>query len=151
MVFQFTLQELMIFWVCALGIAAEILLLPILWNLKKVAGSLRTLLETNQEYINKTIRTMPGTFENVEKISSNVREITAELNISVPVILQEAEYITNAARESIEMAGEVMENVGSGINETIATYKKDAQDYMTYFHIFEEVVQIIYRTFTSRK
>jgi predicted PurR-regulated permease PerM len=141
----------MVFLVCGLGIAAGILLMPILWNIKKVVGSLRILLETNQEFINKTIKTMPGTFENAGQISSNVRETTDKLKISVPAILQEVEYVTNAAKGSIELAGVVIEKVGSGINETIATYKKDTQDYVAYFHIFEEVLQIIYRTFTSRK
>jgi methyl-accepting chemotaxis protein len=151
MVIQITLQELMIFLVCALGIAAGILLIPILWNINKMVGNLRTLVETNQEFINKTIKTMPGTFENAGQISSNVRETTDKLKISVPAILQEVEYVTNAAKGSIELAGVVIEKVGSEINETIATYKKDTQDYVAYFHIFEEVLQIIYRTFTSRK
>ena len=151
MVIQFTLQELMIFLVCILGIAAGILLIPILWNINKMVGNLRTLVETNQEFINKTIKTMPATFENAGQISINVRETTDKLKISVPAILQEVEYVTNAAKGSIELAGVVIENVGSGINETIATYKKDTQDYVAYFHIFEEVLQIIYRTFTSRK
>ena len=151
MVFEFTFLELMLFLVCTLAIAAGILLLPILWNIKKAEGSLRTLVETNQEFINKTIRTMPGTFENVAQISSNVRETTDELNISFPVILQEVEYVTNAAKESIEIAGVVIENMGSGIDETIAAYKKDTPDYMAYFHIIEEALQIIYRTFSSSK
>ena len=76
MVIQFTLQDLMVFLVCGLGIAAGILLMPILWNIKKVVGSLRILLETNQEFINKTVKTMPGTFENVGQISSNIRDTT---------------------------------------------------------------------------
>ena len=151
MVIQFTLQDLMIFLVCAFVIAAAALSLPILWNMTKMVGILRSLVETNQEFINKTIKTMPGTFENAGQISSNVRETTDKLKISVPAILQEVEYVTNAAKGSIELAGVVIENVGSGINETIATYKKDTQDYVAYFHIFEEVLQIIYRTFTSRK
>lgn len=151
MVFQFTLQELMLFLVCTVAIAAGTLLLPILWKIKKVVGSLRTLVETNQEYMNKTIRTMPAIFENVGRISSNVRETTDELNISFPVILQEVEYVTNAAKESIEIAGVAMENMGFGINETIAAYKHDTPDFMAYLNILEEVVQIIYRTFSSRK
>ncbi len=151
MVFQFTLLELMLFLLCALGITAGILLIPILWNIKKVVGSLRTMVETNQEFINKTIRTMPGTFENVAQISRNVRETTDELNISFPVILQEVEYVTNAAKGSIEIAGVVMTNMGSGIDETIAAYKKDTPDYMAYFHIIEEALQIIYRNFSTSK
>jgi phage-related minor tail protein len=151
MVIQFTLQDLMFFLVCALGIAAGILLLPILWNIKKVVGILRPLVETNQEFIKKTIRTMPGIFENVGQISSNVRETTDTLKISVPVILQEVECVTNSAKGSIGLAGDVVENMGSGINETIAAYKKDTHDYMAYFHIIEEVLQIIYRTFSSSK
>jgi len=137
--------------VCALGIAAEILLLPILWNIKKVVGALRSLVENNQEFIQKTIRTMPGILENAGQISSNVRETTDKLKISVPVILQDVECVTNAAKGSIELAGVVMENMGSGINETIASYKKDTPDFMSYLHIFEEVLQILYRTLSPSK
>lgn len=151
MVIQFTLQDLMFYLVCALGIAAGTLFLPILWNIKKMVGIMRPLVETNQEFIKTTIRTMPGIFENMGQISSNVRETTDKLKISVPVILREVEYVTNAAKGSIELAGVVMENMGSGINETIAVYKKDTPDYMAYFHIIEEVLQIIYRTFSSSK
>ena len=151
MVIQFTLQDLIIFLVCALGIAAGILLLPILWNIKKMVGILRSMVEKNQEIIEKTIITMPGIFENVEQISTNVRETTDKLKISVPVILQEVESVTNAAKGSIELVGVVMENMGSGIIETAATYKKDTPDFMAYVHIFEEVLQIIYRTFSSSK
>ena len=151
MLIQFTLHDLMFFLVGALGITAGILLLPILWNIKKMVGILRPLVETNQEFISKTISTMPEIFENVGQISSNVRDTTAKLKVSVPAIIQEVECVTNAAKGSIELAGVVMENMGSGINETIAAYKMDTPDYMAYFHIFEEVLQIIYRNFSSSK
>ena len=151
MVIQFTLQELMIFLLCVLGIVAVVLSLPILWNITKIVGILRSLVETNQESINKTIRTMPEIFENVGQISIDVRETADKLKISVPVILQDVEYAANTAKEGIELAGVVMENMGSGINETIDAYKKDTSSVMTYIHIFEEVLQIICRTFASSK
>jgi hypothetical protein len=151
MVIQFSLQDLMLFLVCVLVIAAGILLIPILWNIKKVAGNLRTLTETNQEFVNKTISTLPGIFENVGQISSNVRETTDQLKVSVPVILHEVECVTGAAKGSIELAGVVMENLGSGINETVAVYKKDTPGFMGYLHIIEEILQIISRTFSSSK
>ncbi|MBU7005619.1 hypothetical protein [Phosphitispora fastidiosa] len=112
---------------------------------------MRALVETNQEFINKTIRTLPGIFENVGQISSDVRETTDKLKVSVPVILQEVECVTNTAKGSIELAGVVVENMGSGINETIAAYKKDTSGFMAYFHIIEEVLEIIYRILSSSK
>jgi hypothetical protein len=151
MIIQLTLQELMIFLVCSLGIAAGILLIPILWNIKKMVVILRLLVETNQESVQKSFIKMPGIFENIGQISSNVRETTDKLNIAVPVIIQEVESVTNAAKGSLELAGVVMANVGSGINETIATYQRDTVDFIAYFHIFEEVLQMIYRTFSSSK
>jgi predicted PurR-regulated permease PerM len=136
MVIQFTLQGLMIFLACALGIAAGIILLPILWNIKKLVDILRSLLEINQEYIKKTIKTMPGIFENVGQISNNVRAATDEIKISAPVILKEVECTANAAKGIIELAG---------------AYNKDTTGFMPYLHIFEEVLQIIYRTLSSSK
>ena len=151
MLIQFTLQDLMLFLVCALGIVAGLLLIPILWNTKKMIGILRPLVETNQEFIKKAAGTMPGIFENVGQISSNVKETTDKLKVSVPLILQEVEYATNAAKGSIELAGAVMENMGSGINEAVAANKKDTPGFMAYFQVIEEVVQILYRTFSSSK
>lgn len=141
----------MLFLVCALGIVAGVLLLPVIWNLKKVVGVLRPLLETNQEYINKAMKTLPGTFENMGQISINVRETTDKLKISLPVILQDVEYTTNSAKGSAQLAGVVMENLSSGINETVADYRNNSQGIMAYIHFFKEVVQIIYRTFSSSK
>ena len=151
MVIQFTLQDLMFLLLGALGIAAGILLLSILWKIKKMLGILQPLVEGNQEFIKKTIRTMPGIFENVEQISSNVRETTDKLKVSVPVILQEIECVTKAAKGSIEEAGAAMKNIGFEINETVAAYKKDTLGFMAYFHIFEEVLQIIYRILSPSK
>ena len=112
---------------------------------------MRSLVETNQESIKNTINTMPVIFENVGQISINVRETTDKLKVSVPVILQDVECVTKVAKENIEFAGVVMENVGSGINEVVAAYNKKTSDFITYFHIIKEVLQIIYRTFSPSK
>jgi ABC-type transporter Mla subunit MlaD len=151
MLIQFTLQDLMIFLVCAIGIIAGVLSLPILWDLKKVTGACRSLLETNQEAIKITIRTLPVVLENMEHVSGNVRETTDRLKVSVPMLLQEVENAASAAKGSIELTGEMIENIGSEINDTIASYKKTSSDYVAYFHIFEEVLQIICRTLSSSK
>lgn len=151
MVIQLTLQGLMIFLVAALGIAAGVILIAILWDIRKMVGILRPMVETNQEFISKTIRTMPETFENIGQISCNVKVITDKLKISIPVILQEVESVTNSAKGSILMAGLVMENMSSGINETMAAYNKDTSGFIAYFHIFEEVLQIIRRTFSPSR
>ena len=151
MVIQITLQSLMLFLVCSLAIIAIAMLLPILWNMKKVSGILRALLEGNQEIIKTTVKTMPGIFENVGQITSNVRDTTDKLKVSVPVIFQEVEYVTNTAKGSIELAGLVVGNVSSGINETISAYRKAAPDLIVYLRIIEEVWQIIYRAFIAKK
>jgi len=151
MVIQFTLQNLFIFLVCALGIAAGILLLPILWNIMKVVGILRSLAETNKEFINKSIGTMPGILGNMGQISSNIRDTADKLKVSAPVILQEVECAAHAAKGSFELTNVVIENIGSGINETVATYQKEASNLANYFHIFEEVIQIICRALSTRK
>ncbi len=151
MVIQFTFQDLILFLACTLGIVAGILLLPVLWKINKVVGILKPLIETNEEFINKTIRTMPGIFENVGQISSDVRETTDKLKGSVPMILQEVESVTSAAKGSFELASDVMGNMGAEINGTVVAYKKDTPGFMAYLHAIEEVLQIIYRTFSSGK
>jgi len=152
MIIQITLQELMSLLVSAFGVVAGILLLPILWDLKKVVGILRPMLETNQESIKKTIKIIPGIFENAGHISSNVRETTDNFKISAPAILKEVESASNSAKESIEMAGVIIEKLNFGSNkETTITYKDDGTGFMAYLNIFEEVLQIVYRTFSSSK
>lgn len=151
MLIQFTLQDLMIFLVCAIVIAAGILSLPILWDMKKVVGTCRSLLEGNQESVKITIKTLPAVLQNMEHVSGNVREVTDKLKVSVPMVLQEVEGAASAARGSIALTGDVIGNLGSEINDTIATYKKNSNDFMGYIHIFEEVLQIICRTLSSGK
>jgi len=150
MLIQFTLQELIIFLIFALCIAVGIFLIVILWNIKKVVSILRVLLETNQEHINKSIKALPEIVENIGHISINVKETADKLKISVPVILQEVECVTNTAKKSIELAGDVIENMGSGISE-LSVHKKESPGYLPYFHIFEEIFQIIYNNFFSGK
>jgi|GEM_PF-570117 len=152
MIIQFTLQEFMILLVSAFGIAAGVLLLPILWDIKKVVSILRPIVETNQESFKKSIKTIPGIFDDAGHISKNIRETTDKIKISAPVILKEVEIATNSAKESIELAGVIMGNMSPGSNnETAITYKKDGSAFMAYLSIFEEVLQIIYRTYSSNK
>jgi len=152
MIIQVTLQELMILLVSAFGIAAGILLLPILRDIKKVVGILRTMVETNQEAIKKALKVVPEIFENAGHISNNVRETTDNLKTSAPVILKEVESASSSAKESIELAGAIIGNFNSGSNkETTVTYKTDNTGFMAYLNIFEEILQIVYRTFSSSK
>lgn len=151
MIIQFTLQDLLLFLFCALVITAGVILLRILWDIKKTVGALRSLVETNEESIHKTIRTLPGILENVGQISSNVRDTTDELRISVPVILQEAKSATHAAKESVEMTSAVIENVGSGVIGTVTAFRKDTADFTTYFQIIAGILHAIYRNFSSNK
>lgn len=152
MIIQFTLQEFMLLLVSAFGIAAGVLLIPILWDIKKVVSILRPLVETNQESVKRIIKTIPAIFEDAGYISKNVRETTDRIKISAPAILKEVEVATNSAKDSIELAGVIMGNMSSGINnETAVTYKKDGSAFMAYLSIFEEVLQIVYRTYSSSK
>ena len=151
MIIELTLQNIMVFMVCALAIIGGVLLLLILWDIRKVTNILRPLVERNQGLFEKNIRTIPLILENVEQISSNVKETTDKLKVTVPVILQEVEVMTIAAKGSIELAGVVMENMGSGINETVATYKKDTSSFMSYLHIIEEILLMIYSASSSRR
>jgi hypothetical protein len=155
MIIQFTLQDLMVFLVCAVAIAAGVILLPILWNIKKVVGIIRPLVEGNQEQIKKTIKTMPVILENAEHISINVKDTTDKLRISVPVLIQDVETATKTVQGSLELAGALVGNLGTGVNDIIASYKKDTADdatgLMAYFPIIKEVLQLILRAFSSDK
>jgi hypothetical protein len=141
----------MLFGLCTLGIAVGILLLPILWKMIKVVSVLQSLLEINQESIHKSIGTMPGLLKNAGQISSNIQDMTAKLKISVPVILDQAECVTKAAKGSLELTNIVLEDIGSGINETLAVCKKETSSFVNYFHTLEEVMKIICRIFSSGK
>ena len=151
MLIQFSLQDLLIFLLCALGITAGILLVSTLFKVKKAASTLRSLLEVNTDSINKTIKTMPGIFENMGQISSDVRYATEEFKVSVPVILGDIEGITNTAKGSTVMIGDLMTDIGSGINETKAAFKKNTPAVMGVFHLIEEIAQIISSILSFRK
>ena len=151
MVIQFTLQELMIFLVCALGIAIGVLAVPILWHVKNTVVTLRSLVETNQESINQTIRSMPGILENAGQISSDIRETTDRFKVMVPTILGDVESATHNVKGNLELASRVIENVGSGINETVSAYKLETAGILNYFQIIEEILEIVCRVLSPHK
>lgn len=157
MIIQFTLQDAMIFLLCVLGIAVALLMIPVLLNIKKVTGILRDTLVKNQESIQKTIRSLPGILENVGQVTNNSKEITNQLKLSVPVIAKEIEGVTRAAKDGIESAGVVVEKMGSGINDTVASYKEPSESapeeptgLMVYVPLIKDVLQIIEHTFSEK-
>ncbi|MEN6492457.1 MAG: hypothetical protein ABFC85_10760 [Rectinema sp.] len=148
MLIQFTLQELMVFLLCAVGILAGAILIPVLLHLKKMVGILRPLVENNQEPIKKSFKSIPLILGDFEQIGSNVKDATDKLKITLPAAVQEVECAANAAKGSLALAGNVMEKMGSGISESVSTDKKDNTGY---FHLFEELLQLIYRSLSSDK
>lgn len=151
MVIQFTVQELMIFLICALGIAIGVLAVPILWHVKKTVVTLRSLVESNQESINQTIQSMPRILENAVQISCDVRETTDKLKVMVPTILGDVESATHNVKGNLELASSVIENVGSGITETVSAYKRETTGILNYFQIIEEILEIICRVLSPHK
>ena len=148
---QFSVESLLIFVACILGIGLAILLISVLWNMRKVTGMVRSILETNLEAIHRTVRAIPNIAENVEQISINIIDTTDTFNESFPDIIEDAASITNSAKDSIETANSVIENLGCGIVDTVSSYKKDADAFGPYLHIIEEVVQIIVRALLPKK
>ena len=148
---QFTIQDLMVFLAYVIGIVAGVFLIIIFWKIRKVISNVQSLIDTNQEAITKTIKTIPVIMDDVKLISTNVIVISDSLKVSVPIILKGMESITNTAKTSIEVASSVIDNVGNEINETVDGYKKDATGIMAYIHIAEEIFNIIYKAFTSKK
>jgi hypothetical protein len=144
----FTLQELMTFLVCAIGIIAGMIMVPILWNIKKVVGTFKLLVENNHDNIKKSFKTIPVIIDNVEQIGGNLRDTTDKLRVSVPLIIQEVDHVAEKAKGSLALAGDVMEKMGSGINDTVTTHKDDSTGY---FHLFEEFMQLLYHSLTSDK
>ena len=147
---QFTLQDLLIFSAYIVGIVAGVFLIIALWKIKKVISSIQSLVDSNKEDITKTIKATPSIMDDIKVISTNFKDVSGDLNNSIPAILKNTECITNKAKTSIEMASSVIDNVGSGINDTVDEYKESASSIVTYIHIAEEVFQIIYKAFTKK-
>jgi len=148
MTIQFTLPDLMIFLVCMMGILLGAILVPILLNIKKMVGIISPLVEVNKDSIKHSFRRVPAIIGDMEQISGDLKETTSQLKVSFPAIIQEVEHVASTAKGSLTLASDVMEKMGSGINETVTAYKKDNSGY---FHLFEELMQLIYRSLTSGK
>ena len=155
MLIQFTLQDLMIFLVCALAIVAGILLVPILWKINKIVGIFRPLVDANKEAIKKSFKTIPAIVEDVGQISSDVKEITDKLKDAAPLIIEDVQCAVGSAKESIETAGIVVEDLGAEIDDIISSGTIDSRDsasgFLAYFPIIKDVLQLILRVFSSGK
>lgn len=151
MIIQFTLQDLLLFLGCVLLAVIGVLLVAILWKINKVMGTCRSMVETHQDSINRTIKALPGIMENAEQISSNVKITTDQLKISGPVILKDAEFVANATKDGVETASAAIINVSTGVNDTVDAIKQEAEEFGAYFHIAAEIIKIIIRAFSSGK
>lgn len=148
---QFTLQDLMVFFAYLIGIAAGALLIIILWKIRKVLCNVQSLIDSNKEAVIKTVNAIPAVMDDVKHISSNIVDVSDNFKDSVPGLLKDTESIAGSAKASLETASIIIENVGSGINDTVDEYKKNESGIITYIHIAEEIFKIIYKAFTSKK
>jgi hypothetical protein len=156
MVVQFVLQDLLMYLLYILGITAIVLLIPVLLKAGKVVGMARAMLLKNQESIQRSIRSLPVILENAGRVSQNSKEITNQLRFSIPVIAKEVEEAARVAKDDLETAGNVLERMGSSINETVASYKDtpgnapEPTGFMAYVPLIKEVLQLIEHTFSER-
>lgn len=151
MVIQFTLQDLLLFLGCVLLGVVGIFLVSILFKVNKMMGTCRTLLDSNQDSIKRTIQSMPGIMENTEKITENVKDTTDKVKDAAPGIIKDAEYVSHAAKNGAEVASAALVNVSTGVNETVDAIKEEVSDISTYVHIASEIIKIIIRAFSSGK
>lgn len=151
MVIQFTVQDLLLFLGCALLAVIGVFLIAILWKMNKIIGTFRSVVESNQDAVNRTIKTLPGIMENAEQISSNVKITTDQLKVSGPVIMKDAEFVANATKDGVEIASAAIINVSTGVNDTVDAIKQEAEEFGAYFHIAAEIIKIIIRAFSSGK
>ena len=92
---------------------------------------------------------MPETLENAKDITGDIKKATEQVKETVPVVLDHVETITGTARDSVEMAGEVISNIGEGIDETVNSFKEETSSYATYFAGITELVKFIYKKFSE--
>jgi methyl-accepting chemotaxis protein len=151
MLIQFTLQDLLLFLGSALLGIIGVLLILILWKANKVMGTFRIMIDSNQELIKRSLKTLPEIMENTEQISSNIKGTTDKLNEAFPGMLKDTEYITHETKNAVEAASTAVMNVSTGVNDTVDAIKQDASDFGTYFHIVTEIIKIIFRSFSSGK
>ena len=111
MLIQFTLQEAMIFLLCTVGILAGAIMLPILWNIKKVVGIFKPMVENNQDALRKSVKAMPVIVGDIEQIGGNLKVTTEQLRVSFPSIIQEVEHVATTAKGSLSLASDVIEKI----------------------------------------
>jgi len=151
MVIQFTVQDLLLFLGCGLLAVIGVFLIAILWKTNKMISTFKSIVESNQDAVNRTIKTLPGIMENAEQISGNVKITTDQLKVSGPVILKDAEFVANATKDGVEIASAAIINVSTGVNDTVDAIKQEAEEFGAYFHIAAEIIKIIIRAFSSGK
>ena len=151
MVIQFTVQDLLLFLGCVLLAVIGVFLIAILWKTNKMIGTFKSIVESNQDAVNRTIKTLPGIMENAEQISGNVKITTDQLKVSGPVILKDAEFVANATKDGVEIASAAIINVSTGVNDTVDAIKQEAEEFGAYFHIAAEIIKTIIRAFSSGK
>ena len=151
MVIQFTVQDLLLFLGCVLLAVIGVFLIAILWKTNKMISTFKSIVESNQDAVNRTIKTLPGIMENAEQISGNVKITTDQLKVSGPVILKDAEFVANATKDGVEIASAAIINVSTGVNDTVDAIKQEAEEFGAYFHIAAEIIKIIIRAFSSGK
>jgi uncharacterized protein YoxC len=147
---QFTLQDLMIFSAFIVGIIAGIFLIIVLFKLKKVISSVQALVDDNKDSITKTINATPGVMDDIKVISTNIRDVSGDLNNSLPVILKDTEVISGKTKASMETVSSVIDNIGTGINDTVNEYKNTTSSIVTYIQIAEEIFTRVYKAFTKK-
>ena len=148
---QFTWQELLVFLGCVLLGAIGVLLVGILWKANKIMGTFRKSVDANQDAFSKTVQSLPGIMGNAEEISKNLKVTTDQLSISGPLILKDAEHVSNAAKNGVDIASSAIINVSTGVNDTVDAIKQEASEVSSYFHIAAEIIKIIIHAFSSGK
>jgi len=87
---------------------------------------------------------------NMKKISENLKDTTNKLKVSFPAILQEVEHVTDSARGSRD-AGERRAWGKVGFGKFMRLWRTTKKNSTGYFHLFEELMQLVYGSLTSGK
>lgn len=149
-----TVQDLFKLILFLMGIGVGAYLIIVLRNINKLLGQVRSIAESNEKELDRTIKQLPEISENINAITKETRNTLTELAPEVNNLLTninsisgKVENVTNLIDDTTHKVNETVDVVTDSIAETALAFSYNAKNVNNYMQIVKEIIEIIKNAF----
>lgn len=140
---SFSLGDLLIFILLALGIIALFFLVKVLIGVSKLLKTADEIIRLNKSEIDSVIKTLPSISKNVDNVISNTDKLIEKVTPNVESAMEDFSYISANVLKISDDISDTVELIGMTTADTVDSLQYSVNSFIGYISTIKGIVDTV--------